>query len=145
MKLFSCFKRNEPDSSGNQQENVPLEATGIQVSVNKGYGTAVVKMDSVSTDISKPSESILGGTSEEPERWKPIYDENEPIFTPVGRDGRFTWIRTMSRSENERREKLYNKRKKLINNKQLILQPEVAETVTIDSRYSSYDGRHSPG
>ena len=146
MKLFSWFKRNP-------QENVPLEP----VSVNKSYGAAVVKMDSVSTDISKPSESTLGGISEEPERRKPIYDENEPVFTPVGRDGRWTWIRTLSRSENERREKLYNQRKKSMNknesiqekeisdSEEMVLRPEVAETVSINSSYSSYDDRHSPG
>ena len=116
MKLFSWCQRKEPDYSGNPQENVPLEA----VSENKGYGAAVVKMDSGSTDIPKPSESTLSGTSEETESWKPIYDENEPIFTPVGRDGRFTWIRTLSRPENERREKLYNQRKKSMNKNESI-------------------------
>ena len=135
MKLFSWFKRNEPDSTGNSQENFPLEA----VSVNKS-----------------------NAAPEETERWRPIYDENEPIFTPVGRDGRFTWIRTMSRPENERREKLYNERIKLMNkndsiqeeeisevpnpdSEQMVLRPEIAETVSIDSSYSSYDAQHSPG
>ena len=110
MKLLSWFKRNEPDSPENGQENVPLKA----ISDNVDSPAAVVQMDSVPTQIPTPSETLLNEET-----------GSEPIFTPV--------TQAVSSDGQE------------ISEQMMLEVPEVAESVSIDTRYSSYDGRHSPG